>query len=318
MALLPIKLVPDNTKIDFVGVRMIAFAITLIYIVVSLSFVGFKGLNFGIDFKGGILMEVKTKGPADLNSMRTRLDSLGVGEVSLQGFGAPDDVLIRLEHQAGDEKAQEVAVDRVKGVLGDTVESYRRTEFVGPKVGRELIEGGVIAVVASVLAIAAYVWFRFEWQFAIGAIVALTHDVIGTFGIFSILGLEFNLSSVAAVLTIAGYSINDTVVIFDRIRENLRKYKSMDVKELINLSINETLARTIMTSMTTLLAVTAVFAFGGEVLRGFSFAMIFGILIGTYSTVYVASSVVIYFGIRERISGGNVGGAAEAGKGKSG
>jgi preprotein translocase subunit SecF len=314
MAWFPIKLVPDNTKFDFVRWRMFWFFVTALYIVVSLGFVGFKGLNLGIDFKGGILMEVKTKGPANIDAMRTKLNGLDLGEVALQGFGAPNDVLIRVQRQEGGEEAQQKAVEKIKGALGDTVDTYRRTEFVGPKVGDELILGGIIAVVLSVLAIAAYVWFRFEWQFAVGAIVALAHDVIGTFGLFAITGLEFNLSSVAAILTIAGYSINDTVVIFDRVRENLRKYKTMGIGELINLSVNETLARTIMTSMTTFLSVLAIFMFGGPVIQGFSAAMIFGIVIGTYSTVYVASSILIYLGIRERISGGQVGGAAADGQ----
>lgn len=315
MAWFPIKLVPDDTKFDFVRWRMFWFFITALYIVVSLGFVGFKGLNLGIDFKGGILMEVKTKGPANVDAMRGTLNNLDLGEVALQGFGAQDDVLIRVQRQEGGETAQQAAVEKVKKALGDTVQTYRRTEFVGPKVGGELIIGGIIAVVASVLAIAAYVWFRFEWQFAVGAIVALAHDVIGTFGLFAITGLEFNLSSVAAILTIAGYSINDTVVIFDRVRENLRKYKTMAIGDLINLSVNETLARTIMTSMTTFLSVLAIFMFGGPVIQGFSAAMIFGILIGTYSTVYVASSILIYLGIRERITGGQVGGGAAAGNG---
>lgn len=315
MAWFPIKLVPDDTKFDFVRWRMFWFFITALYIVVSLGFVGFNGLNLGIDFKGGILMEVKTKGPANVDAMRGTLNNLDLGEVALQGFGAQDDVLIRVQRQEGGETAQQAAVEKVKKALGDTVQTYRRTEFVGPKVGGELIIGGIIAVVASVLAIAAYVWFRFEWQFAVGAIVALAHDVIGTFGLFAITGLEFNLSSVAAILTIAGYSINDTVVIFDRVRENLRKYKTMAIGDLINLSVNETLARTIMTSMTTFLSVLAIFMFGGPVIQGFSAAMIFGILIGTYSTVYVASSILIYLGIRERITGGQVGGGAAAGNG---
>ena len=309
MAWFPIKLVPDNTTFDFVGLRWPAFIVTAALIVVSLGFVAFQGLNLGIDFKGGILMEVKTKGTANIDAMRDKLGNLGLGEVTLQGFGAPDDVLIRVQQQEGGEAAQQAAVEKVKTALADSVQTYRRTEFVGPKVGDELILGGIIAVVLSVLAIAAYVWFRFEWQFAVGAIVALTHDVIATFGFFSIVGLEFNLSSVAAILTIAGYSINDTVVIFDRVRENLRKYKTMEIKELINLSVNETLARTVLTTLTTFLAVLAIFLFGGPVIQGFSAAMIFGILIGTYSTVYVATSVIIYLGIRERISGGDVGGA---------
>ncbi|MFT5540491.1 MAG: preprotein translocase subunit SecF [Alphaproteobacteria bacterium] len=314
MAWFPITLVPAGTHIDFVGKRLFWFAITGIFMLSSLGFIAIKGLNFGIDFKGGILMEVRTPGTANIDTLRGKLSGLGLGEVALQSFGAPNDVLIRIERQPGGEKAQQAAVLKVKTALGTTVSSYRRTEFVGPKVGAELIEGGIWAVVLALLGIACYVWFRFEWQFAVGAIVALTHDVIGTIGIFAILGLEFNLASVAAVLTIAGYSINDTVVIFDRVRENLRKYKTMDIKDLINLSINETLARTILTSLTTLIALIAIFSFGGAVIRDFSFAMIFGIIIGTYSTIYVASSVVIYLHIREGISSGDVGSTAPGDK----
>ncbi len=310
MALFPLRMVPSNTRIDFVGARCFWFVFTAALILVSIGFIAFKGLNFGIDFRGGILMEIKTKGPADLDSLRGTLGGLGLGEVSLQEFGAVDDVLIRIQQQPGGEQAQQAAVERVRAALDDTVESYRRTEFVGPKVGQELIRAGTLAILFSMLAIGAYVWFRFEWQFAVGALVALVHDVIGTIGMYAILGMEFNLASVAALLTIAGYSINDTVVIFDRVRENLRKYKTMDIRDLINLSLNDTLSRTVMTSVTTLLAIGAVFVFGGPVLRGFSFAMMFGVIIGTYSTIYVAASVLIYLHVRESVTEGKVGSAA--------
>jgi preprotein translocase subunit SecF len=313
MAWFPIKLIPDNTHVDFVGLRRICFTVTALFMLISVAFIAAKGLNFGIDFKGGILIEVRTPGPANIDGLRNKLSGLSLGEVALQEFGAPTDVLIRIEQQPGGEEAQQAAVAKVKGALGNAVSNYRRTEFVGPKVGDELIEGSIIAMVLALFAIAAYVWFRFEWQFSVGAIVALTHDVIGTIGIFAILGLEFNLASVAAVLTIAGYSINDTVVIFDRVRENLRKYKTMEIKELINLSINETLSRTILTSLTTLIAVGSIFVFGGAVIRDFSFAIMFGIFIGTYSTIYVASSIVIYLHIRESVSGGDVGAARNNG-----
>jgi preprotein translocase subunit SecF len=311
MALFPLRLVPADTHIDFIGRRTVAYAVSAAIVLLSIGAYLVNGLNYGIDFKGGILIEVRTPGPANLDELRGRLAGLGLGEVALQEFGTETDVLIRIERQAGGEEAQQAAVEKVKEALADTVRNYRRTEFVGPKVGGELIEAGIIAVVLSLLGIMAYVWFRFEWQFSVAAIVALTHDVIATIGLFSILGLEFNLSSVAAVLTIAGYSINDTVVIFDRVRENLRKYKTMEIVDLLNLSINETLSRTILTSFTTLLAVTAIFAFGGPVIRDFSLALIFGIFIGTYSTVYVASALVIYLNIRESISRGDVGTAAE-------
>ncbi|MCZ6636654.1 MAG: protein translocase subunit SecF [Alphaproteobacteria bacterium] len=309
MAIFPLRLVPPNTKIDFIGKRKIAFVLSALLIIASMGFFAIKGLNYGIDFKGGILMEVRTPGPADIDGLRSKLSGLGLGEVAIQEFGQPTDVLIRVERQPGGEKAQQVAVDTVKTALGTAVASYRRTEFVGPKVGGELIQAGVLAVVLSLFAIMVYVWFRFEWQFSVGAVVALIHDVIVTIGIFSVLGLEFNLATVAAILTIAGYSINDTVVVFDRIRENLRKFKTMGIEDLLNQSLNQTLSRTLLTSVTTLLALFAIFFFGGAVIRDFAFALIWGVFVGTYSSVYVASPVVMMLNIRGNISSGSVGGA---------
>jgi preprotein translocase subunit SecF len=309
MAIFPLRLVPPNTKIDFIGKRMIAFVLSALVMLASVGFFAVKGLNYGIDFKGGILMEVRTPGPADIDGLRKKLSGIGLGEVAIQEFGQPTDVLIRVERQPGGEKAQQVAVNKVKATLGNSVSSYRRTEFVGPKVGGELVQAGIIAVVLSLFAIMVYVWFRFEWQFSIGAVVALTHDVIATIGIFSILGLEFNLATVAAILTIAGYSINDTVVVFDRIRENLRKFKTMSIDELINVSLNQTLSRTLLTSITTLLALVAIFSFGGAVIQDFSFALIWGVLVGTYSSIFVASPVVMMLNIRGSITGGTVGSA---------
>ena len=306
MSFFPLRLVPPDTKIDFIGKRPFAFAFSLVLVALSVGFYFGKGLNYGIDFRGGILMEVRTPGPADLQQMRVDLSGLRLGEVALQEFGAPTDVLIRVERQPGGEKAQMRAVEVVKEALGATVSSYRRVEFVGPKVGGELVRAGTIAVVLSILAIMIYVWFRFEWQFSIGAVVALIHDVITTIGIFSFLGLEFNLATVAAILTIAGYSINDTVVVFDRIRENLRKYKTMEVEQLLNLSVNNTLSRTVLTSVTTLLALVAIYYFGGAVISDFSFALIWGVLIGTYSSIWIASPVLLFLNIRGTISGAPV------------
>ena len=313
MAVFPLRLVPSNTKINFIGMRKVAFVFSALLVVLSLGFFAIKGLNYGIDFKGGILMEVRTPGAADIDALRQRLSGLGLGEVALQEFGQPNDVLIRIERQPGGEKGQLLAVEKVKGALGKDVANYRRTEFVGPKVGGELIQAGILAVVLSLLGIMIYVWFRFEWQFSIGAIVALTHDVVATIGLFSVLGLEFNLATVAAILTIAGYSINDTVVVFDRIRENLRKFKTMPVETLLNLSLNQTLSRTLLTSITTLLALLAIYIFGGAVIKDFGFALIWGVLIGTYSSIYVASPVVMMMKIRESITSGSVGGG-EAGQ----
>lgn len=293
-----LHLVPTGTKLDFIGKKVLFFAFSVCLIAASIGLFGTKGLNYGIDFQGGIMMEVRSQsGPADIGKMRDQLSGLGLGEVSIQEFGEPEEVLIRIQRQEGDEKAQQAAVQAVKDVFKDSVE-YRRTEFVGPKVSEELFMDGLMAVSLAIGAILVYIWFRFEWQFGMGAVIALVHDVISTIGIFALLGMEFNLSTVAAVLTIAGYSINDTVVVYDRVRENLRKYKKMDLPELLNMSVNETLSRTVMTSVTTLVALLSLYILGGEVIRGFSFAMIWGIVIGTYSSVCLAVPVLTYFNIR--------------------
>lgn len=293
------RLIARTPKFDFVGKRMVAFALTAFLIVGSFVSIGVRGFNFGIDFAGGILIEVQSvNGPADIAQMRSTLGGLGLGEVSLQQFGETGrDVMIRVQKQEGEEKAQMAALSRIKDTLG-TAFDYRRVEIVGPKVGDELKRDGVLAVGLAVLAIAAYVWFRFEWQFGVGALIATFHDVILTFGFFSITGLEFNLTSVAAILTIAGYSINDTVVIYDRVRENLRKYKSLSIYELLNLAVNETLARTILTVATVFVTVVSLLVLGGEVLHGFAAAMLLGLVVGTFSSMYVALPVLIYFKIR--------------------
>ncbi len=295
------QLIPSGTNIPFIAMRKFFFAFSILVVLGSILLVGFRGLNYGIDFQGGILLEVKTQGPADIGGMRSTLNALDLGEISLQGFGAPDDVLIRVARQEGGDAQQQVAVDKVKQALGTGVE-YRRVEVVGPQVSNELLTDGVYAVVLALAAIMVYVWFRFEWQFGFAAVVALVHDVIATIGVFAVLQWEFNLTTVAAVLTIAGYSINDTVVVFDRVRENLRKYKTMAFPELLNRSINETLSRTIMTSLTTLVAIGALYVFGGEVVRGFSFAMIFGITIGTFSSICLASPLLLYMKVPRRSS----------------
>ncbi len=288
-----VSLIPTGTKFDFMRFRKMAAGTSIACTVLSVVFFLFLGLNYGIDFRGGILLEIRTQGAADIGDLRGRLSGLGLGEVQLQEFGPPTDVLIRIERQPGGEKGQQRAVDIVKEALGPEVD-YRRVETVGPKVGGELIEAGITAVLLALTAMLLYIWFRFEWQFGVGAVVALTHDVVLTIGIFALLGLEFNLSTVAAIMTIAGYSINDTVVVYDRVRENLRKYKSMDLDALLNLSINDTLSRTVLTSVTTLLALLALFLFGGEVIRGFSFAMIWGVIVGTYSSIWIAVPLLIY------------------------
>ena len=263
-----LNLIPANVNLSFIPKRKMFMAFSALLVAASVFMFLSKGLNYGIDFKGGIMLEVRTEKAANIAGMRTTLGDLGLGEVSLQEFGQPTDVLIRIQRQDGGEKAQQEAVNTIKAALGSSVE-YRRTEFVGPKVSDELFWDGLTAVGLAVLAILMYIWFRFEWQFGLGAIVALSHDVITTIGIFALMGFEFNLSTVAAVLTIAGYSINDTVVVFDRVRENLRKYKKMPFPELLNNSINQTLSRTVITSVTTMLALLALYFLGGEVIRDF-------------------------------------------------
>jgi preprotein translocase SecF subunit len=299
------RLIPDDTRIPFVRYRYWAYAFSGALVLLTLILLPTKGLNLGIDFQGGILIEVGMPGPADLAAMRSTLGDLGLGEVALQEFGEPSNVLIRIERQAGGEAGQLAAVDAVKAALGarfgDDI-SYRRVEFVGPKVSEDLLWAGIQATVYALIAILVYVWFRFEWQFAVGAVAALVHDAVTTLGLFSLFGLEFNLTTIAALLTIVGYSINDTVVIYDRIRENLRRYKNMPLPELIDLSINQTLARTIMTSMTTLLALVALVVFGGPVIRDFTVAMLWGVVIGCYSTVYVAAPMILHFHLRRETS----------------
>ena len=294
-----LNLIPANTKIPFVSKRKAFFVFSAVLVLGSLILFAGRGLNYGIDFEGGIMIDVRTQGPADIALMRDTLSGLGLGEVALQEFGAPNDVLIRLQKQDGGEKAQGLAVEKVKAALGGGIE-YRRTEFVGPKVSQELFWDGIKAVVAAMIAMLVYIWFRFEWQFGLGAVLALIHDVLSTIGLFALLGLEFNLSTVAAILTIAGYSINDTVVVYDRVRENLRKFKALDMAELLNRSVNETLSRTVMTSVTTLLALLALYFLGGEVVRGFTFAMIWGVIIGTYSSICLAVPILLYLDVGRR------------------
>ena len=294
----PLRLIPPDTNFQFIALRKRAYVVSIVLILAAVASLAVQSLNFGIDFVGGTLIEVRTKGPADISAMRQTLSALDRGEVGLQEFGQPTDVLIRIQQQPGGDAAQQATVAAVKEALGDSVEEYRRVEVVGPKVGGELIEAGAISVALALLAIMAYIWFRFEWQFGVGAVLALAHDVITTVGVFSILQLEFNLSTVAAVLTIAGYSINDTVVVFDRVRENLRRYKTLPMTDLLNRSVNETLSRTVMTSATTLLALLSLFFLGGEVIRDFAFAMIWGVIIGTYSSVWIASATLLWMGVR--------------------
>jgi preprotein translocase SecF subunit len=295
------RLIPDNTRFHFVRYRHWAYAFSAALVVLTLVLLPTRGLNMGIDFQGGVLIEVGMPRTPDLAAMRAALGGLGLGEVALQEFGSPSDILIRIERQAGGEEAQLAAVDVIRATLaqqfGDDV-SYRRVEMVGPKVSADLFSSSAWALGLATLAILVYIWFRFEWQYGVGAVTALIHDAFTTLGMFALFGLEFNLATVAALLTIVGYSINDTVVIYDRIRENLRRYKTMPLADLIDLSINQTLARTLMTSATTLLALIALAVVGGPVIRDFTIAMIWGVLIGCYSTVYVASPMLLHLNLR--------------------
>lgn len=292
-----IKLIPENPNLPFLGLRKTFFALSTALVVAAVALFSTMGLQYGIDFTGGIMIEVKTPEPGQIGDMRDRLKGLGLGAVELQEFGAPDDILIRVQPQDGGEEAQAAAVNAVKQALGDGME-YRRTEVVGPKVSGELFLSGLYAVISAILAILIYIWFRFEWQFGLGAVIALTHDVVSTIGVFALIQHEFNLATVAAVLTIAGYSINDTVVVYDRVRENLRKYKTMPMEELLNKSANETLSRTVMTSVTTLLALLALYFLGGEIIRDFAFAMIWGVVVGTYSSVCLAVPLLLRLGVQ--------------------
>jgi len=298
-----LRFIPSDTRIRFIRYRMISFAVSGLLMLASIGLFFTAGLNYGIDFKGGTLIEVRNKsGPVELGAMRSRLSKIGVGEVQIQEFGVPTDVLIRIEQQKGGEKNQQNAIRKVKETLGDSVD-YRRVEVVGPTVSGELIQSGMIAVLVAIFSVLLYIWFRFEWQFSLGAVAALVHDVVLTIGLFCLLQLEFGLSIIAAILTIVGYSLNDTVVVFDRVRENLRKYKKMPFSELLDHSINDTLSRTILTSVTTLIALLSLYVFGGQVIRGFTFAMIWGVLVGTYSSVYVASPLLLLLGVKRDWSG---------------
>ena len=293
-----LKIVPQDTKIDFQGKNKIAAIVSFFLIMGSIALFLVQGLNLGIDFKGGILLEVRTsQEQADISGLRSDLGGLGLGEISIQSFGSEKDVLIRVQRQEGDEAAQLAVLNKVTSALGDDYD-VRRTEFVGPTVGEELKEKGILAVVCALLAIMVYIWFRFEWQFSIAAILALSHDILSTIGLFALTSFEFNLATVAAILTIAGYSINDTVVVFDRVRENLRRYKSYEQRDILNISLNETLSRTVMTSVTTALALIAIIIFGGAVLRDFAIALLWGVTIGTYSSIFIAVGFLSRFDLK--------------------
>jgi preprotein translocase subunit SecF len=278
--------------------RRISFPISALLSIVAIVLFFHPGLNLGIDFIGGTLLEVQQKsGPADLARMRATLTALNLGDVQLQSFGGPENVLIRVAQQPGGEAAQSAAVDKIKGALGSDVE-YRRVEVVGPRVSSELLSYGTIGIIVAILSILIYLWFRFEWQFALGAMIANVHDLVLTLGFMSLMQVDFDLTSIAALLTILGYSLNDTVVIYDRIREMLRRYKKLPMTDLLNVSINSTLSRSIITHLTVTLALLALFFFGGHAIHGFVTTMMFGVvLVGTYTSVFIASPILIYLGV---------------------
>jgi preprotein translocase subunit SecF len=293
-----LRIVPDDTKFDFMRFRRVSFPISAVLSILAITLYFTHGLNFGIDFIGGTLMEVQSKsGPADLARMRSTLGTLNLGDVQLQQFGTPQDVLIRIAEQPGGDQAQQDAVQKVRNALGDQVD-YRRVEVVGPRVSSELLAYGTMGLVAAIGAILIYLWFRFEWQFALGAMIANVHDLVLTVGFMSVTQIDFDLTSIAALLTILGYSLNDTVVIYDRIRELLRRYKRMPMTDLLNTSVNATLSRSIITHVTVTLALLALLLFGGPAIHSFTATMMFGVvLVGTYTSVFIASPMLIYLGV---------------------
>lgn len=301
-----LRLVPEQTNIDFFRFARVTFGVSVAAMILSIAAWLLIGLNFGIDFRGGTTIRTEAVQPVDVGAYRTAVEALNLGQVSISEVFDPsfdDDqnvAMIRIEAQEGQESATGEVIEAVEAALLEVEPSIKFTsvESVGPKVSGELIQTAILAVLAAMGAILVYIWLRFEWQFAVGAIAALIHDVILTIGIFSILQIRFDLATIAALLTIVGYSINDTVVIFDRLRENLRKYKTTPLQEVMNLTTNETLSRTLMTSGTTLLALIALLILGGDVIRGFIFAITWGIVVGTYSSVYVAKNVVLMLGVK--------------------
>ncbi|MCI5545313.1 MAG: protein translocase subunit SecF [Azospirillum sp.] len=290
--------VTKDTTIDFLKYRKLGYAISITMCIVSILSIAFKGFNYGIDFSGGILIEVKSPEIINMEEMRKKLETVDLDDINLQSIGENgDEMMIRAQAKELDEKAQMAAVNQIKTTLGSDFE-YRKVELVGPQVGDELKKAGIIASLIAVLAITFYIWFRFEWQFALGAMIGLFHDLLTTVGLLSLLGFDVSLTTVAAILTLAGYSVNDTVVNYDRIRENLRKFKKMPQYELLNKSTNDIFSRTILTGITTLLASLALFIFGGEALRSFSFVIVWGVIVGTYSSIYVSTTMMNLFDLR--------------------
>jgi preprotein translocase subunit SecF len=293
-----LRIIPDDTRFGFMRFRRVSFPFSALLSVVSVLCFFFVSMNFGIDFTGGTLIDMQAKsGKVDVASVRETARDLNLGDVEVQEFGTQGGVSMRFGLQKGGEQSQQQVVQLVRNAF-DKDFDFQRVEVVGPRVSGELVQSGTLGIVLAIIAVLIYLWFRFEWQFAVGAVIATMHDLVLTIGFFAITQLEFNMTSIAAILTIVGYSLNDTVVVFDRIRELLRKYKRMPTDELLDLSINSTLSRTIMTSVTTMLALLALVLFGGPVIESFSYAMMFGVVIGTYSSIFIAAPVLIYLGVK--------------------
>lgn len=291
--------VTKDTNINFLGAKKLTYAISILSVILSVVVISIKGFNYGIDFSGGILMEIKSEQPFDLQKVRNELESINVGEINLQTIGENgDELMIRAEADNMDEDAQRIAVQKIKQTLGSGIE-YRRIETVGPQVGDELKIAGAIASLIAIFAISAYIWVRFEWQFAIGALLGLFHDILITLGLLSAFNMDFSLTTIAAILTLAGYSVNDTVVTYDRIRENLRKFTRMPQEQLLNKSINDIFSRTLLTGFSTILAALALLIFGGDTLRSFSFTIVWGVVVGTYSSIYVSAVILNFFDLRK-------------------
>ncbi len=293
-----VQYIPTETKYHFMRLRRMAFPLSAALSVLSVLLFFAWGMNFGIDFRGGTLVEMQSRsGPADIADIRERAGALGFGDAEVQQFGTPQDVSVRIALQEGGEQAQQAVVNRLRETFADQHE-FRRIEVVGPRVSGELVQSGTLGVILAILGVLVYLWFRFEWQFALGAVVATLHDLVLTMGFFAFTQIEFNMTSIAAILTILGYSINDTVVVYDRIREVMRKYKRLSTFELIDVSVNATLSRTILTGVSVFLVLIALAIFGGEVIKGFAYAMLFGLVVGTYSSVFIAAPILAYLGLK--------------------
>ncbi|KPQ10054.1 MAG: preprotein translocase subunit SecF [Saliniramus fredricksonii] len=305
-----VRLVPVETRYRFMWYRRWTFPLSALLSVLAVATFLHFGMNTGIDFRGGTVMEMQAReGNADIAQIRVDANQLGFGNVEVQAFGTPRDVALRVQLQEGGEEAQQQVVSTLRDVFESDYD-IRRVEVVGPRVSAELVQSGTLGVVMAIFGVLVYLWFRFEWHFAIGAVIATLHDLVLAIGFFAITQIEFNMTSIAALLTILGYSLNDTVVVYDRIRETMRKYKKVSVYEVLDIAVNATLSRTILTSVTTLLALMALAVLGGEIIKGFAYAMIFGLVVGTYSSIFVAAPILIYLGVRASSA---VGSAAQSG-----